>query len=380
MSDDEARMTTFLQRSEVRLSTMHRIGGLFLNGAGLLFVLPIFFRDTFLDVVNLTRYNASPWSHYPLFLLLLITVAVPALAMFFLLRDLVDFYFVGQPTNEAPNGGGSSFNLRFVLSALAMPTTSSDSAVPDAAKSTVIEEQRQDLATLEFVIPSLLDSPEHYQRMLDESARTIIPPQRRDACRNDARLSRLYAAFGMAGLGDHTLVNEVARTEAALARHVLSLRRLVLRYLKALLVLLWTIGVFLVSSKWVSVAPHVVGAAEPHDPRVTLALAAGFFIWSAVTPLVVRFPVRWIHGKASGTLGHDGIFRDRDLVSFELKVIVLSVCAFAIASVLLSISLAEALHNEGPALPIAVGIVLGITNAAYWILRIRRAMQHRKIG
>ena len=374
MTDDESRMTTFLQRAEVRLSTMHRIGGLFLNGAGLLFVLPIFFRDTFLDVINLTRYNASSWSLYPLFFLLMITVAVPALAMLLLLRDLVDFYFVGEPAKEAPNHGGSSYNLRFVLSALAMPGASPDPNTPDPVKLNVIEEQRKDLVTLQFVLPSLQDCPEHYQRMLDESSRTIIPPQRRAACQNDPGLSLVYSAFGLAGLEDRTLVSEVARAEASLVRHVLALRRLVLRYLKALLVLFWTIGVFLVSSKWVSVSPHIVGAGEFHDPRVTLALVTGFFVWSAITPFVVRFPVRWIHVKAFGALGHDGTFRDRDLVSFELKVIALSVCAFAIASVLLFICLADAFHLDGEWLPITTGLILGFANATYWFLRIRRAV------
>lgn len=43
-TDPDARnaMRAFLQRSEVRLSTMHRIANAFLSGAGLLVLFPVF--------------------------------------------------------------------------------------------------------------------------------------------------------------------------------------------------------------------------------------------------------------------------------------------------------------------------------------------------
>lgn len=41
----------FLQRGEVRLSTMHRVASAFLGGAGLLFLFPLFTRDFFKEIV-----------------------------------------------------------------------------------------------------------------------------------------------------------------------------------------------------------------------------------------------------------------------------------------------------------------------------------------
>jgi hypothetical protein len=46
----EGILRTYLQRAEVRLSTMHRIAGAFLGGAGLLLLLPAFLREALVQV------------------------------------------------------------------------------------------------------------------------------------------------------------------------------------------------------------------------------------------------------------------------------------------------------------------------------------------
>lgn len=43
----EEQHRSYLQRAEVRLSTMHRIASAFLGGAGLTILFPFLFRDTF---------------------------------------------------------------------------------------------------------------------------------------------------------------------------------------------------------------------------------------------------------------------------------------------------------------------------------------------
>ncbi|CAN5573891.1 hypothetical protein BH10PLA2_BH10PLA2_25130 [soil metagenome] len=374
MADEETRMLSYLQRSEVRLSTMHRIGGIFLNGAGLLFVLPIFFRDTLIDVVNLARFQAASWAHYPLLALLVMTVAVPTLAMFSLVRDMVDFYFVGQPIAGPSDTSEESFNLRFGLSALSIPSSVELDNEQDPLKRKVIEEHRKDIAKLRLLIPFLQDETGQRKRQTAAS-RAIIPLSRRAICEDDPELSQLYGAFGLAGLVDRSLIEEVAWAEAAQVRHVLALRRLVLRYIKALLVLLWTIGVFLVCSKWVWVPPNpgVVHAAV--GARVTVALSAGCFLWSAITPFVIQFPLRWIHSRTALPQGFDSAYRDKDLVSFELTVIVICVAAFAISSILLATAVSESFHWEWrPTAGIVAAAVVGTVNAAYWLFRIGRAM------
>ena len=49
VSDEESRaaMRAFLQRSEVRLSTIHRVAQALLGGSALILLLPLFLRDAF---------------------------------------------------------------------------------------------------------------------------------------------------------------------------------------------------------------------------------------------------------------------------------------------------------------------------------------------
>ncbi len=42
--EEHAAMRAYLQRAEVRLSTMHRVAGVLLNGAGLLFLFPVLLK------------------------------------------------------------------------------------------------------------------------------------------------------------------------------------------------------------------------------------------------------------------------------------------------------------------------------------------------
>ena len=50
-SDERAAMRAFLQRCDVRLSTMHRVATALLSGAGILVLLPAVERDTVLQVI-----------------------------------------------------------------------------------------------------------------------------------------------------------------------------------------------------------------------------------------------------------------------------------------------------------------------------------------
>lgn len=47
---DALALRAYLQRGEVRLSTMHRVAGAFLSGAGLLLLLPVFAQDALNDL------------------------------------------------------------------------------------------------------------------------------------------------------------------------------------------------------------------------------------------------------------------------------------------------------------------------------------------
>ncbi len=51
--DSRAAMRAFLQRSEVRLSTVHRVGQALLGGSALVLLLPLFLRDGFPKLTTL---------------------------------------------------------------------------------------------------------------------------------------------------------------------------------------------------------------------------------------------------------------------------------------------------------------------------------------
>src|SRR5690606_8520058 len=51
-TDERNAMRAFLQRSEVRISTIHRVAVGFLSGAGLLFLFPVFLKDGVLTLIT----------------------------------------------------------------------------------------------------------------------------------------------------------------------------------------------------------------------------------------------------------------------------------------------------------------------------------------
>lgn len=109
-------MRAFLQRAEVRLSTMHRIGGAFLSGAGLLFLLPVFAKDAFVAiseaVVHVWPFIQATKSPDLWLVIYGIPVAtafvIPVVALWALLRDLSLFYFSANLPSHA-----SRFHPRF---------------------------------------------------------------------------------------------------------------------------------------------------------------------------------------------------------------------------------------------------------------------------
>jgi len=94
----KAAMRAYLQRSEVRLSTMHRVAGIFLNGAGLLFLFPVMFKDAVRELANVLIGFAHGNLLGPALLLLVpfaISMAIPIYALWSLIKDLVYFYLLG---------------------------------------------------------------------------------------------------------------------------------------------------------------------------------------------------------------------------------------------------------------------------------------------
>ena len=106
-ADIRVAQRQFLARLETRLSTLHRVIGAFVGGAGLLVLVPIFFKDSFIDTFSIlisARDQAQGLATEALLVVSILTVAVPLSALYFLIRDLVRVYFTSH-TFGAPDAG-----------------------------------------------------------------------------------------------------------------------------------------------------------------------------------------------------------------------------------------------------------------------------------
>lgn len=354
-TDEQERnaMRAYLQRSEVRLSTMHRVAVGFISGAGLLFLLPVFVKDAILALMTVLINADIPipsaigengvWVVAALYLCLLypfaLSVTIPVWALALLIRDIIRFYFIAHP----PGFPEELFNPRFVLTGIAFSPDESE------AVKRKIEMAQYGSDLIHFVVPHARKRALYYSAIIDKPKRMIVPRTRKlprllkngvlvnpngqpaemlhddDVLRvqnvyhdengephpleHEPRertvheIDRFNAALGLAGFIERPLYLEVAKTEVSLVRHALGLRRLVLRYFQALLILLWTA---LVSF---AMLPFL-GDTRGRFPLL-LVFSIGYLIWLLGTPFIARLPVWWL----STTSREEG--RRRGVTQFE---------------------------------------------------------------
>ena len=325
--DERAAMRAYLQRVEVRLSTMHRIASAFLGGAGLLILFPVFFNEAIAAILRALLVGATGVisSVTSAFLALPATLSlfIPLYALYLLLRDLVHFYFVGH----SPGYPSNLFNPRFVLSGIAFSPDESprvkkhvhleqygtdlinfllpfgevqasyfDSVITSTRKQILPEDRAIDMLIREGVLTKITDSPDALHVETSESPR-----------RSQQDIERFNAAVGLSGTRERSLAAEVAKGEASLIRHAIGLRRLLLRYMKALLMfILTTLVSFL-----------LLALAKSGRLNALVVLSAGYFVWAIVTPLTVRLPVGWIYRTSGDPRAESVVQRDSQLVEFE---------------------------------------------------------------
>lgn len=338
-ADERNAMRAYLQRAEVRLSTMHRVASAFLGGAGLLILFPVFFNEAIASLLKtLVVEGRESYRAVASFLLggpLLLSLLTPLYALFLLLRDLVHFYFVGH----SPGFPTSLFNPRFVLSGIAFSPDESD----QAKKAVLVHQYSSDL--INFILPFGEAQAAYYDQVIVSTRQQILPDERsiEQLCnmgvlertaeayqvlvkasiperRSTQDIDRFNAALGLAGTKDRELVAEVAKTEASLVRHATGLRRLLLRYIKALLM-------FIVTTL---VAFFMVALVETRNVPPLRVIAIGYLMWAVLTPLVVRLPVRWVYDTGDPR-SESVVQRDSQLVLFEKAVIRSCVAAGAVA-------------------------------------------------
>jgi hypothetical protein len=315
-SDRGSAERAFLQRGEVRLSTLHRIAGTFLNGAGLLLLFPVFLKDIISQSVNLVLYSGFPVLFKATFTASsLLTVGVPLYSLYLLFRELVQFYFVPHHRPEDTE----RFIPRFTLTALAFPPDETT----DQKKS--ILERQYGPEMRNFLIPPKKGADAYYRQVWLGYKRAIIPATRDPKAPESltstirGRKRTVNIALGLAGLYDRDLQGEVAKMEFSTARHVVYLRTLVLRYFKALILLIATTLSLTLARAFIFVgAGNVIDVDHLQSTR--WIFSAAMVGWAALAFLGVRQPVRWMFQLADQNLLSGDFKFDPELTRFETKV------------------------------------------------------------
>ena len=92
---------------------------------------------------------------------------------------------------------------------------------------------------------------------------------------------------------------EVAKTEVSLVRHALKLRRMVLRYIQALLILIWT------SMITFMMLPFLQDNKGRFSILVVFAIA--YFIWAILAPYIVQLPLYWLVSSSKEEVQRKGV-------------------------------------------------------------------------
>jgi hypothetical protein len=273
--DERAAIRAYLQRSEVRLSTFHRTALAMLSGAGLLVVLPVIARDSISGVLRSLFVGEFGWIDGLLVVAVGAVLLAPAVAMWLLFRDLTRFYF---HANHLETTGAAAFTPRFTLTALRLP---SDELGPVSAAA--LDRARHDPRMVELLVPTNDASRARIDRQIQVYGGLGVEQGAGDQGRAKA-LSTLAASVS------RPLVEEVAKVEYGMARHLLRLQGIVLRYVKVLLTVL-------TSALAIYAADAVVAGLDPSTgigPSEALWLAAVVLMWAPAVVIAASSPVRWI--------------------------------------------------------------------------------------
>jgi hypothetical protein len=298
---DQQEYRAYLQRGDTRLSTLHRVAGAFLGGAGLLTLLPVLFRDTFSELFSQILFlqgNGFPATWSPERLLVLLPVVaslmLPVWSLYLLMGDLIRFYFT---MHHFGSQAGTAYP-RFILSGIFV----SEDGLRDPKP---LSTARQSPAVTELLVPKYVG----IRRRLLREAHAVGGLRTVDETDliNDEKLAdrelRKFS-FEYTATIKRNLAEESAKMEASLARHLIRLRILVMRYAKAFLLTILTTGTTICALVVLNLAKPGLPVELGHRPGVTLVLGeliwvgllAVYAAWGIAAAWLVRRPIIWIYG------------------------------------------------------------------------------------
>lgn len=351
--DERAAMRAFLQRCEVRLSTMHRVATALLSGAGILVLLPSVERDTVIQVVRALLVGPLDWQRGLLIGAIVISIVLALAVLWLVIVELTRFYF---HANHVVHEGGEVFTPRFTLTGLRIPSDEFGAGTNQA-----YEDVHRATPTVRLLVPGNLRARDRIDRQLN-----AYPGLLKDDA--DPDRARAEALFELAASRRRPLVEEVAKVEFGIVRHMLRLQVIVLRYVKALLVVVVT-----------AIAAFASAAAVNGERTVTSSdqrwIAAAMLLWAPAVMFAVSAPVRWLSSllRTEGAT-HTGVGRDFELTQLEDVAYRLAGAAWLISATAMVLLYRNGTSGQGK---VASSIVL-VGSAALMAVALQRrqAMRH----
>ncbi len=361
-ADERAGIRAYLQRSEVRLSTLHRVATALLSGAGLVVLLPAIERDSVVVVLRSLFADLDAVNGL-LAAAMLMVLVLPLVALWMLLRELTRFYFHGQHLAGAES---TVFVPRFTLTGLRLP---SDELRPDAAHA--LADIRGGPENVELLVPAKRSTRDRIDRQLAayEGVADAVDDDHvmepTDDVHADAR--RAVGLLRLVASRDRSLLEEVAKVEYGMARHLLRIQTIVLRFVKALLVFVTTaIAVF--------AAAAVVGDDEFVDASAQVWLVAIPLVWAPCIVAAASTPVRWVEQllRSEGAT-RPSVARDPELNQVERISIWVASAGWALAAGASAALLADG-DLTGAETVIVVAVLVGtvvVHAGAVWMWTVR---------
>jgi len=310
--EERGAIRSYLQRSEVRLSTLHRVASALLSGAGLMVLLPVVEHDAVVSVIRSLLTGAVDEVRLLLLIAVVASLAVPFTALWLVLRDLTQFYF---HANHIGLDRGESFAPRYTLTALQLPSGELGAVAQDA-----LVRRRRSPEAISLLVPANEVARARVDERITAYGGLGSVPDGTDE-------TRARALLALAGSRQRDLLDEVAKVEHGMARHILRTQTIVLRYVKALLALLTTaLATFAASA--------VVDSKSPLTGGDLVWLAAILLAWAPTVVIAVTTPVRWLERllRNEGAT-HTAVHQDPELTMVEDATVRLAICGFIVAGV-----------------------------------------------
>ena len=326
---------------------MHRVATALLSGAGILVLLPAVERDSIIQVMRALLTGPLSWSQVLMALALAVSIGLALATLWLVIVKLTRFYF---HANHVVRSGGAAtgdvFTPRFTLTGLRIPLDEFDDATNAA-----YAEVHDSTANMRLLVPD----NDRARAKIDQQVNAYPGLVDGTVAADQKDRARVEALFELAASRRRTLLEEVSKVEHGMVRHMVRLQVIILRYVKALLVVVATTLASFVCAAAVSGHSELLAA----DQRW---LAATMMMWAPVVMFAVASPVRWLDG-----LLHDegatrtAVGNDRELTQVEdltnRAATLVWVCAAA-AMVMLQV------HHPATSASRVVDIGIGVGTAA----------------